>query len=192
MHLHRRTINWDVHSESHLSWGTHYQNLSRPDPIMASERYIALASNTYITYQGSAFREFDFLNWISLDLLSALLFLFCSIFPISSYFRPTGFLGISPAIQRRQRDTWNIFSYHADHLSSVLQISFKEYADIFSTIFWFLEVLKYFLMSWCWVSVERLWVIGSCWVIINSINIFVGCKIICNWSFKSKLRQRYI
>ena len=56
MHLHRRTINWDVHSESHLSWGTHYQNLSRPDPIMASERYIALASNTYITYQGSTLR----------------------------------------------------------------------------------------------------------------------------------------
>ena len=49
---------------------------------------------------------------ISFDLLSALLFLFCSIFPISSYFRPTGFLGISPAIQRRQRDTWNIFSCH--------------------------------------------------------------------------------
>ena len=91
MHLHRRTINWDVHSESHLSWGTHYQNLSRPDPIMASERYIALGSNTYITYhtyityQGSAYREFDFLNWISLDLLSALLFLFCSIFPGFSY-----------------------------------------------------------------------------------------------------------
>ena len=57
MHLHRRTINWDVHSESHLSWGTHYQNLSPPDPIMASERYIALGSNTYITYQGSALRE---------------------------------------------------------------------------------------------------------------------------------------
>ena len=56
MHLHR-TINWDVHSESHLSWGTHYQNLSPPDPIMASERYIALARNTYITYQGSALRE---------------------------------------------------------------------------------------------------------------------------------------
>ena len=59
MHLHRRTINWDVHSESHLSWGTHYQNLSRPDPIMASERYIALGSNTYITYQGSALREIE-------------------------------------------------------------------------------------------------------------------------------------
>ena len=57
MHFHRRTINWDVHSESHLSWGTHYQNLSPPDPIMASERYIALARNTYITYQGSALRE---------------------------------------------------------------------------------------------------------------------------------------
>ena len=59
MHLHRRTINWDVHSESHLSWGTHYQNLSPPDPIMASERYIALARNTYITYQGSALREIE-------------------------------------------------------------------------------------------------------------------------------------
>ena len=34
------------------------------------------------------------------------------VFPISSYFRPTGFLGISPAIQKRQRDTWNIFSCH--------------------------------------------------------------------------------
>ena len=150
MHLHRRTINWDVHSESHLSWGTHYQNLSPPDPIMASERYIALARNTYITYQSSALREIEkggtnlWLLTVSC-LLHRYMYYFWSsfiriaisiLFHISRFFlyllisALLDFLGYLP-LSRSASAILRIFSHvMLGHLSSMLQISFKDYADI--------------------------------------------------------------